>query len=384
MPAGSVGRTCDNPPGPIQRPGRVAKADCRWGVPMTLSDVLRASPHRRFNPLTGEWVLVSPQRLDRPWLGRVDPPTAAARPAYDTACYLCPGNLRASGDRNPEYERTFVFTNDYPALIPTTGAENGGTHPLLQAAPQPGTCRVVCFSPRHDLSLAELATDEILDVVETWAEQTAELGRTYAWVQVFENKGEMMGASNPHPHGQIWASEDVPTLPAAEGRHQTDYQRSHGSSLLLDYVAEETRLADRVVVASEHWAAVVPFWAVWPFETLLLPRNPVMRLPDLSEEARLDLSQVLKRLLVRYDNLFEVSFPYSLGWHGAPFGGETEGWQLHAHIYPPLLRSAEVRKFLVGYEMLAEPQRDLTAEQAAERLRAQPDEPLSQKPLHTP
>ncbi len=242
----------------------------------------------------------------------------------------------------------------------------------------------MCFSPRHDLSLAELPTDEIQGVVEVWAEQTAELGRTHAWVQVFENKGELMGASNPHPHGQIWASADVPTLPAAEGQHQTAYHRSHGSSMLLDYAAEETRLADRVVVASEHWAAVVPFWAVWPFETLLLPRNPVLRLPDLSADERLDLSQVLKRLLVRYDNLFEVSFPYSLGWHGAPFGGETEGWQLHAHIYPPLLRSAEVRKFLVGYEMLAEPQRDLTAEQAAERLRAQPEVRFSQRTSGNP
>ncbi len=341
--------------------------------------LLHSMPHRRQNPLTGEWVLVSPQRLSRPWLGRVDRPASAVRPAYDAACYLCPGNLRAGGDRNPAYEQTFVFTNDYPALIPTPGDGDGRSHPLLQAAPQPGTCRVVCFSPRHDLSLAELTTDEILDVVDTWAEQTAELGRTYAWVQVFENKGELMGASNPHPHGQIWASEDVPTLPAAEGQRQAAYHRAHGSSLLLDYVAEETRLAERVVVASEHWTAVVPFWAVWPFETLLLPRNPVTRLPDLSADERQDLSQVLKRLLVRYDNLFEVSFPYSLGWHGAPFNRETEGWQLHAHLYPPLLRSAEVRKFLVGYEMLAEPQRDLTAEQAAERLRAQPDHPLVQR-----
>jgi UDPglucose--hexose-1-phosphate uridylyltransferase len=335
--------------------------------------LLHTMSHRRQNPLTGEWVLVSPQRLDRPWLGRVDPPASAARPAHDAACYLCPGNLRAGGERNPPYRQALVFTNDFPALVPASEASDRPSHPLLQAAPQPGTCRVVCFSPRHDLSLAELQTDEIQTVVEVWAEQTAELGRTFAWVQVFENKGELMGASNPHPHGQIWASENVPTLPDVEGLRQAAYHQTHGSSLLLDYLAEETRLAERVVVASEHWAAVVPFWAVWPFETLLLPRNPVQRLPDLSAAERLDLSRLLKCLLVRYDNLFEVSFPYSLGWHGAPFSRETEGWQLHAHIYPPLLRSAEVRKFLVGYEMLAEPQRDLTPEQAAERLRAQPE-----------
>jgi UDPglucose--hexose-1-phosphate uridylyltransferase len=229
----------------------------------------------------------------------------------------------------------------------------------------------MCFSPRHDLSLAELAPDEILRVVDTWSEQTAELGREYPWVQVFENKGELMGASNPHPHGQIWASGAVPTLPAVEGQNQAAYHQARHSSLLVDYVEEEARLAERVVVASDHWLVVVPFWAIWPFETLLMPRIPVARLPDLAEAQRLDLSRVLKRLLVRYDNLFEVAFPYSFGWHGAPYNAETAGWQLHAHIYPPLLRSAEVRKFLVGYEMLAEPQRDLMPEQAAERLRMQ-------------
>jgi UDPglucose--hexose-1-phosphate uridylyltransferase len=333
------------------------------------------------NPLTGEWVLVSPQRLDRPWLGRVDPPASASRPAYDAACYLCPGNLRAGGERNLPYEQTYVFPNDYPALIPGSDTGDRPSHPLLQAAPQPGTCRVVCFSPRHDLSLAELTTDEIHGVVEAWAEQTAELGRKFAWVQVFENKGELMGASNPHPHGQIWASAVVPSVPAVEGRRQATYYQDRGTPLLVDYAAEEIRLAERLVVASEHWAAIVPFWAVWPFETILLPRNPVERLPDLSPAERLDLSRLLKQVLVRYDNLFEVSFPYSLGWHGAPFSRETEGWQLHAHIYPPLLRSAEVRKFLVGYEMLAEPQRDLTPEQAAERLRAQPEVHFAQGEL---
>jgi UDPglucose--hexose-1-phosphate uridylyltransferase len=340
---------------------------------MTPGDLLISLPRRRRNPLTGEWVLVSPQRLDRPWLGRVDRPALEARPAYDAGCYLCPGNARASGQSNPDYTGTHVFTNDFPALLPDAGRGSEGGHPLLRSQAQPGTCRVVCFSPRHDLSLAEMATDDILGVVETWAEQTTELGRTYPWVQVFENKGELMGASNPHPHGQIWASENVPSLPSVEGQRQAAYHQEYRSSLLVDYAAEETRLAERVVIASNHWVAVVPFWAVWPFETLLLPRGPVARLPELSAAERLDLSRLLKRLLMSYDDLFGVSFPYSLGWHGAPFNAETEGWQLHAHIYPPLLRSAEVRKFLVGYEMLAEPQRDLTPEQAAERLRKQPD-----------
>jgi UDPglucose--hexose-1-phosphate uridylyltransferase len=310
--------------------------------------VLQASPHRRCNPLTGEWVLVSPQRLDRPWLGRVEPPAAATRPTFDANCYLCPGNARAGGECNPNYTSTYVFTNDFPALIPAGEAPAQASHRLFHAMPQPGTCRVVCFSPRHDLSLAELGPDEILRVVDTWSEETAALGHQYPWVQVFENKGELMGASNPHPHGQIWASEAVPTLPATEGRNQAEYQKANHSLLLVDYAEEEARLAERVVVATDSWLAVVPFWAVWPFETLLLPRVPVGRLPDLDASQRQGLSLILKSLLVRYDNLFGVAFPYSFGWHGTPCNGEAAGWQLHAHIYPPLLRSAEVRKFLVG------------------------------------
>ena len=339
---------------------------------MTASDVLLAQPHRRFNPLTSEWVLVSPQRLQRPWLGRIDRPATAAPPAYDPGCYLCPGNARAGGQRNPDYTTTYVFTNDFPALLPEPQAVSEPPPSLLQWQPQGGTCRVVCFSPRHDLTLAELTPEAIGAVIETWCEQTVELGRQYAWVQVFENKGEQMGASNPHPHGQIWASAELPTAPALEARCQAEYHAAHGSSLLVDYAAEEGRRAERVVEASDSWLAVVPFWAVWPFEILLMPRRSVARLPDLAPTDRADLAGILRRILVRYDNLFEVPFPYSMGWHGAPFGRDSSGWQLHAHFYPPLLRSAEVRKFLVGYEMLAEPQRDLTAEMAAARLRDLP------------
>ncbi len=354
------------------------------GRPMTASDVLRAQPHRRLNPLTGEWTLVSPQRIERPWLGRVDRPSTTAVPAYDPACYLCPGNPRAGGQRNPAYASTYVFTNDFPALLPEATPPPEPRHPLLHWQPQSGTCRVVCFSPRHDLTLAELTPEAIGAVIETWCEQTIELGRQHAWVQVFENKGEQMGASNPHPHGQIWASAEVPTVPALEARSQAAYHDAHASSLLVDYASEETLRAERVVAASEAWLAVVPFWAVWPFEVLLMPRRSVARLPDLAAAERADLAGILKRLLVCYDNLFEVPFPYSMGWHGAPFGREAPGWQLHAHFYPPLLRSAEVRKFLVGYEMLAEPQRDLTAEMAAARLRELPARRYSERMANDP
>lgn len=354
-------------------------------------DLMR-EPHRRYNPLTGEWILVSPQRATRPWLGQVEPAPREDRQTYDPQCYLCPGNLRASGERNPLYTGTFVFTNDFPALLPATAAQSFRPHPLLWASGQPGTCRVICFSPRHDLTLAEMTVPEIAAVVDEWAAQTQELGRTYTWVQVFENKGEMMGASNPHPHGQIWATASIPVEPAKEDHQQRAYFGEYGLPLLRDYAALEASLGDRLVVANEHWLAVVPFWAIWPFETLLLPQRHVLRLYDLTAAERLALAEILKRLLTRYDNLFQAPFPYSMGWHGAPTGPEmaaTEGearlnsrsgtpdhndpfiyWQLHAHFYPPLLRSATVRKFMVGFEMLAEPQRDLTPEEAAARLRA--------------
>lgn len=331
------------------------------------------SPHRRYNPLTDEWVLVSPQRTRRPWAGHVERLPAVSRPRYDPNCYLCPGNLRAGGRRNPHYEGTFVFTNDFPALEPDTPAEDIALASLFRARGERGTCRVICFSPRHDLTLAEMPVPAIRQVVDTWAEQVRELGQQYRWVQVFENKGEMMGASNPHPHGQIWASGELPTLPAKEDAAQRRYLAEHGRPLLLDYGEWERRLQERLVAWNDDWVAVVPFWAVWPFETMLLPRWPLRHLGELGPAEGDSLADILKCLLVRYDNLFEVPFPYSMGWHGAPLDGAYPHWQLHAHFYPPLLRSAVVRKFMVGYEMLAEPQRDLTPEEAASRLRALPE-----------
>ena len=299
-------------------------------------------PHRRWNALTGEWVLVSPHRTKRPWQGQEEPRAPEGRPRYEPRCYLCPGNERAGGARNPAYRDTFVFPNDFAALLPNVPVDGGtGDDPLLRAQPVRGTSRVLCFSPRHDLTLAEMPPDAIRRVVDRWAAEVAELGATYAWVQVFENKGAMMGCSNPHPHGQIWAVDQLPNEPAKEDAAQRAYHGTHGRPLLLDYAAREAADGDRVVVETEHWLAVVPYWAVWPFETLLLPRAPVSRLPELDPAQRDDLSLAMKALLGRYDHLFGVPFPYSMGWHGAPYGAADPGpWQLHAHYYPPLLRSA--------------------------------------------
>ena len=334
------------------------------------------SPHRRQNLLTGEYVLVSPQRVGRPWQGQVEPPPPDVRPVYDPTCYLCPGNPRAGGARNPNYDATFVFTNDFAALADRPAAgEWAAPDTLLRAEPVRGTCRVICFSPRHDLTLPEMPVADIRRVVDVWAAQTVELGASYRWVQLFENKGAAMGASNPHPHGQVWALDALPNEPRKEDERQRAYFAAEGRPLLLDYAEQEAAAQERVVVANDHWLAVVPFWAVWPFEMLLLPRRHVQRLPDLADVERDALADILRRLLTRYDNLFETSFPYSMGWHGAPFApGDQDHWQLHAHFYPPLLRSATVKKFMVGFELLAEAQRDITPEEAAARLRALPDE----------
>lgn len=335
----------------------------------TAFDRLLDHPHRRFNPLTDEWVLVSPDRTQRPWQGsRETNLQPRSRLRYDPDCYLCPGNRRASGHVNRPYRGTYVFTNDFAALqtdAPLDVMEQG----LLRAEGERGTCRVVCFSPRHDVVLGQLPADALRAVVDLWADQTDELGRRYRWVQIFENRGELMGASNPHPHGQIWAGTALPREGAREQQSQLAYWKAHGRPLLADYAGQEDG-GPRVVAANEAWLAVVPFWAVWPFETLLIARDPAARLPDLDDLRRDRLVEALQDLLGRYDALFDHPFPYSMGWHQAPFDGEEHPeWRLHAHAYPPLLRSASVRKFMVGYELLAEPQRDLTPEDAAARLR---------------
>lgn len=324
-------------------------------------------PHRRYNPLSGGWVQVSPQRMGRPWQGEVSEPDPPP-PAYDPACYLCPGNARVGGETNPAYDGVYVFDNDFPALAEDQLAEVSHD-PLFRAEGSAGVCRVICFSSDHGKSLPLLAPDQIRAVIDCWADQTAQLGAGFGNVQIFENKGAMMGCSNPHPHGQVWATEHVPQEIAAEDIHQCAYRAEHGHALLLD-VAEREAAGERVVEVNDDWLAIVPFWAAWPFETLLLPRFAVQRMPQLTDAQRDSLAAVLKALTTRYDNLFETSFPYSMGWHQAPFGmPDIDHWQLHAHFYPPLLRSAAVRKFMVGYEMLAEPQRDLTPERAAAMLR---------------
>jgi UDPglucose--hexose-1-phosphate uridylyltransferase len=329
-------------------------------------------PHRRYNPLTNEWILVSPHRTDRPWLGQVEKLPPGTRPAYDPQCYLCPGNERAGGKHNPHYESTFVFQNDFSALLPDTPPVELDQRGLLRADSERGFCRVICFSPRHDWTLPDMPLTDIRRVVDVWAEQTAELGALdfINYVQVFENKGAMMGASNPHPHCQTWANEHIPTEPAKEVRSLSAYLDEHGTCLLCDYVALELEAGERIVLQNEHFVALVPFWAVWPFETMVLARRHVGSIPDMSDAERDALADVIKRLTTRYDNLFEVSFPYSMGFHQSPTDGAAHPeTHLHAHYYPPLLRSATVRKFMVGYEMLSNPQRDLTAETAAARLR---------------
>lgn len=335
---------------------------------MSLSDF----PHRRRNLLTGEWILVSPHRAKRPWQGEQAEPAPADAPRHDPACYLCPGNARTSGTPNPDYAATFVFPNDFPALLHESIGEGDSAHDLFETAPARGEAKVICYSPDHSQTLARMDDAGRRAVVDCWADLSASLGRDWAHVQLFENKGAMMGASSPHPHGQVWASDFVPQIVSQEDSRQREHFARTGTPLLTAVAEAELAAGERVVEASEHWLAVVPHWAAWPFETLVIARGAIARMEDLSDAARADLAAVLGRLLRRYDGLFGVDFPYSMGWHGAPhgLGADHAHWRLHAHFHPPLLRSATVRKHMVGFELLAETQRDLTPEQAAERLRA--------------
>ena len=329
-------------------------------------------PHRRFNPLTREWVLVSPHRTQRPWQGQVEAAPTAAQPDYDPKCYLCPGNQRAGGVRNPPYTSTFVFDNDFAALKPDTPVDTFERDGLLRAETVPGICRVVCFSPRHNLTVSNMQPADLRRVVDEWARQYLDLGaRDFIhYVQIFENRGEMMGASNPHPHCQIWAGRTLPNEIVKEQDAQRQWKSEHGVCLLCQYAALEAEAGTRIVEQNDGFLTVVPFWAVWPFETMVIARRHLQSIDQLSDRERDDLADILRRTTARYDRLFQVSFPYSMGFHQQPTNGEPHPeWHFHAHYYPPLLRSATVRKFLVGYEMLAMPQRDITPESAAERLR---------------
>jgi UDPglucose--hexose-1-phosphate uridylyltransferase len=335
------------------------------GLPASLAH----DPHRRWDPLLDSWVLVSSGRTSRPWLGAEEADAATQRAPYDPACYLCPGNARANGAVNPPYDSTFVFVNDFSALRVDSSIETFADG-LLRAEGERGECRVVCFSPLHDQTLATMSVADVRRVIDLWASQTEELGRRFRWVQVFENRGTAMGASNPHPHGQIWAGTALPVLAGREVATQEAYAQAYGRPMLLDYVAQESG-GPRVIQETGEWLAVVPFWASWPYEALLVPKRPAVRLTDLDEAGRDGLAATLHQVLGGYDGLFRRPFPYSMGWHQAPFGPDAAGggaWQLHAHFFPPLLH-ASVRKFMVGYELLAETQRDVSPEQAAERLR---------------
>jgi UDPglucose--hexose-1-phosphate uridylyltransferase len=343
-------------------------------TPDSIDQTMPSSPHRRFNPLTREWVLVSPHRTERPWQGQTEPPEQQPSQPYDPNCYLCPGNTRAGGARNPSYSQTFVFDNDFAALQPDTSPaqvdiEGRG---ILVAEAESGICRVVCFSPRHDLTLSRMSPSEIRALVDTWIQEFQNLAPNPGinYVQIFENRGLMMGCSNPHPHGQIWATSTIPNEPRKEQEAFAAYQKQHGTCLLCDYIRIEEASGDRVVCGNEHFLAVVPFWAVWPYEILVLSKRHVADMGALDEKERSALADILKCITARYDSLFQVSCPYSMGFHQRPTDElQHEEWHFHAHFFPPLLRSASIRKFMVGFEMLGSPQRDITPEYAAEKLR---------------
>lgn len=324
------------------------------------------TPHRRHNLLTGEWVLVSPHRTQRPWQGH-EGDSAPTLPDYEPGCYLCPGNERAGGMVNPDYTGVYIFDNDFPALLQESSVakQNLG---LFQVEPVSGVCRVICYGPRHNVGLHQMPKEAIESVVTAWMDQSATLTEQFEWVQIFENRGSLMGASSPHPHGQLWAVDMLPTEAQKEAVQQRDYATAHGSPLLLDYLNEELDKGERIIAQNEHWVALVPYWAVWPFESLVLPRRPVARLHDLNAQEQSTLADFVKTVFTQYDGLFNAPMSYSMGWHSAP-ASSSDGWQLHMHIYPPALRSATIPKFMVGFELLSEKQRDITPEVAAQRLR---------------
>ena len=327
--------------------------------------------HARRNPLTGEWVLVSPHRLQRPWQGQVEAQEAEHLPEYDPDCYLCPGNSRANDQQNPDYKGSFVFDNDFPALTAESDIDET-PRTLFQARPEPGRCRVICYTERHDLRLATMGNDELCTALAAIFDEFDALDQQedIGYVQVFENRGAMMGCSNEHPHAQVWATENLPTEAEKELSTQSDYLAEHGTTLLLDYLAAEVGDGSRVIFANEHFVAVVPYWATWPYEALILPRRPLVAPGEFLEHEITSLAETLGTVLSSYDALFSTSAPYSMGLHARPSDGAPHPeWQFHIHIYPPLLRSATVRKHLVGFEMLGMPQRDLTPEVAAEALR---------------
>ena len=328
--------------------------------------------HRRYNPLTGEWILVSPHRTQRPWQGQEEIETLDSKHAYDPNCYLCPNNKRANGDKNPDYKSTFVFINDFSSLSSEQHYENINISGLLVGKSEAGICKVVCFSPRHDLTLSELSDDEIIGIVKTWQNEYALLGeeKFINHVQIFENKGSVMGASNPHPHGQIWAQETIPMEPLKEQLNFEKYFETHKRTMLKDYVKIELQQKERIVYENGSFVILVPYWAVWPFETMIVSKNILGSLLQLTDEQINDYAEIINILSRKYDKIFNVSFPYSAGIHQSPTDGRNHPeWHLHMHFYPPLLRSAAIKKFMVGYEMLANAQRDITAESAAELLR---------------
>ncbi len=333
-------------------------------------------PHRRLNILTGEWVQVSPHRTKRPWQGQEEDTGGEKKPEYDPDCYLCPGNDRVEGASNPKYNSTFSFENDFSALLPDTSNEEVNDSDLLISKGERGICKVICFSPRHDLTLPEMELFQVKNVVDLWVNEYRELGEKdfINYVQIFENKGEVMGCSNPHPHGQIWAQETIPEEPAKELKQFKEYYKKNGRTMLSDYLKLELKRKERLVVENDHFAVVVPFWAFWPFETLVISKRPFARLTDMTEDEKVGLADIVRRLTIKYDNVFNVSFPYSAGHHPAPTDGkENPEWHYHMHFYPPLLRSATIKKFRVGYEMLANSQRDVTAEYSAGLLRERPE-----------